>query len=296
MNKSEITEDVIACLVSQQAAWLATERVEAVHVDGWDNSSFRVGTGFVARMPTADGYMPAVDKEHRWLPVLAPHLPVAIPEPVLRGEPGCGFPWPWSLYRWLPGETALANRIADPLQFARDTAEFLRDLQSVDTTDAPHAGAHSFGRGGPLEVYDEDVMSCLPYLPPDVEEEAVLQAWADAISSPHLGPPRWFHGDMAPSNILLDNGRLSAVIDFGTCGIGDPACDLVLAWTHLDDTAADAFRGALTVDDALWLRGRAWALWKALLTLRDPDPAASAARYGWRFSTAEIVRRAAQPM
>ncbi len=291
VRKHEITSDVVACLIRQQTPELAGQPVRPVDVDGWDNSSFRVGETHLARLPTGDGYVPAVAKEHQWLPVLARQLPLAVPEPLRRGQPGCGFPRPWSLYRWLPGQTASVGRVDDLQRFARDVAALLAALQRIDPSGGPAAGAHSFGRGGPLEVYDADVHACLSHLPPDIDSEAVLARWREAVSTPYTGEPRWFHGDMAPSNLLVQDGRLSAVIDFGTCGTGDPACDLVLAWTYLDEAARDTFQQHLDLDHGMWRRGGAWALWKALLTLSDNDPAASARRYGWRHDAAEIVRR-----
>ena len=290
MDKQQLTPDVVSCLVRTQVPWLAHERVTPVAVDGWDNSSFRVGQEHVARMPAADGYVPAVAKEHRWLPVLAPHLPVDVPEPVLRGEPGCGFPRPWSLYGWIPGDTA-GGGVDDLSRFAVDVAAFLIALQGVDATGAPAAGGHSFGRGGPLSRYTRDVHDSLASLPEGVEADAVITVWEAAVARPHDGPPVWFHGDMAPSNLLVRNGRLSAVIDFGTCGVGDPACDLVLAWTYLDDEAAAVLRAGTGVDDETWSRGAGWALWKALLTVAEDDPAASERRYGWRYSAAQVIRR-----
>lgn len=290
VRKQDISTDVVACLIRQQAPWLAGQPVEPVEVDGWDNNSFRVGDGHLARMPTDDGYVPAVAKEHRWLPVLGLKLPVAVPEPVLRGEPGCGFPRPWSLYRWLPGRPASTADIGDLEGFAREVAGFLAALQAVDPGGGPLAGAHSSGRGGPLEQYDEDVRACLPHLPADIAPDRVLAQWQDAQARPYAGAPCWFHGDMAPSNLLVRNGRLSAVIDFGTCGVGDPACDLVLAWTFLDAQAREAFQRTLNPDADMWRRGQAWALWKALLTLRDEDPPASVRRYGWRYDAANIIR------
>lgn len=290
MRKSDITAAVVACLVCEQRPDLAHLPIVPVDVDGWDNSTFRVGEGLLARLPTDDGYVSAVDKEHRWLPVLGPRLPVEIPEPVTRGVPGCGFPRPWSLYRWLPGETAAGDRVGDLDGFARDVAGFLTALRSVDPTGGPPAGAHSFGRGGPPQVYDADVRGSLDALPSDVRVGDVLRVWDAAVAAPFDGPPRWFHGDLAPSNLLVRDGRLHGVIDFGTCGVGDPACDLVLAWTFFDGATREVFRQALGTDDGAWARGRGWALWKALLTLDGSDPVATERRYGWRHTSADIVR------
>jgi aminoglycoside phosphotransferase (APT) family kinase protein len=259
-------------------------------VDGWDNTSFRVGAEHTARLPSGDGYVPAVAKEHRWLPVLGPQLPVPVPEPVALGAPGCGFPRPWSVYRWLPGDTASSDAVTDLDGFAHDVAQFLTALRAVPAEGGPAAGAHSFGRGGPLSLYDADVRACLGALPADLPADRVLRTWEAALSSPYGAEPRWFHGDMAPSNLLVHQGRLAAVIDFGTCGTGDPACDLVIAWTFLDVHARRTFRRQVDVDDGTWARGRGWALWKALLTLRDPHHDDDVRRYGWRHGAADIVR------
>ena len=290
MRKSELTPAVVSCLLREQLPELAGLPVTPVDVDGWDNSTFRIGAGLTARLPTDDGYVPAVAKEHRWLPVLAPRLPLQVPEPVAVGAPGCGFPRPWSVYRWLPGETASVGRVTDLPAFARDVARFLRALHAVDARGGPAAGTHSFGRGGPLPALEDDVQACLDVLPADVDRADVLRAWGAALSTPFVGQPVWFHGDLVPSNLLVRDGRLAAVIDFGTCGVGDPACDLALAWTSLDAEARHAFRQGLDVDGGTWTRGRAWALWKALLTLRDPDHGTTVRRYGWRCSAADVVR------
>lgn len=292
MKRSEITADVVYRLLHEQCPDLAHLPVTPVEVDGWDNSTFRIGDHFTARLPTDEGYVPAVLKEHQWLPVLAAGLPLPIPEPVFRGAPGCGFPRPWSVYRWLPGEAASPERVSDLRAFARDVAHFLRRLQEVDTRGGPVAGAHSFGRGGPLSAYDGDVRACLRDAPGAVDGHDVLSVWRAALAAPFTAEPCWFHGDMTPSNLLVRDGRLAGVIDFGTCGVGDPACDLVLAWTFFDAPSRHTFREQLEVDTATWTRGRGWALWKALLTLGDPDHDAAIRRYGWRYSAADVVQNA----
>jgi aminoglycoside phosphotransferase (APT) family kinase protein len=294
VDKSDITADVVACLLREQLPELADLPMVPVDVDGWDNSTFRVGAAHLARLPSADGYAPAVYKEHRWLPLLARQLPVPVPEPVALGAPGCGFPRPWSVYRWLDGDTAAPERVTDLEQLARDVAALLAALQSVDPSGGPLAGAHSFGRGGPLSVYDDDVHACLDAIPAGIARDAVVETWEAALSQPFVGRPCWFHGDMAPGNLLVRDGRLAAVIDFGTCGVGDPACDLVPAWTLLDRAARDTLRRELGCDDGTWARARGWALWKALLTLREPDPDATVRRYGWRCSAADVVREVTQ--
>ena len=209
-------------------------------------------------------------KEHRWLPVLAPLLPLAaVPEPVAMGVPGEGYPFAWSVYRWIDGEPASAEAVADPVALGVEVGGFLRALAAVDTRGGPTPGPHNFNRGGPLAFYEEETLQAVEMLGDRIPREAVLEIWTDAVAAEWHGEPVWFHGDVAEGNLLLRDGRLAAVIDFGTCGVGDPACDTVIAWTLLRGEARAAFRSALGADDATWARGRGWALWKALITYDD---------------------------
>jgi aminoglycoside phosphotransferase (APT) family kinase protein len=249
-----------------------------VAVDGWDNRTYRLGDDKTVRLPTAEGYVPAVAKENEWLPRLAPALPVDIPRVLGRGEPGEGYPFPWSVRGWLPGEAS--NRVAvDLVPFAVDVAEFLLALQRCDARGGPAAGEHSWYRGASLTHYDDETRRCLAALDGRIDTAAARRAWAAALAAEWHGEPVWFHGDVAAGNLLVRDGRLSAVIDFGTSGVGDPACDLVIAWTMFDGDSRAAFRRTVGQDDGTWARGRGWALWKALLGLSgciDTDPAQAA--------------------
>jgi aminoglycoside phosphotransferase (APT) family kinase protein len=219
----------------------------------------------LVRLPSAAGYVAQVEKEQRWLPYLAPRLPQPIPAPLACGAPGEGFPWPWSVYRWLPGETAAVGTIRDRREFAADVAEFLVALQAIDPAGGPLAGEHSFFRGGPLATYDQETRESLARLVGVIDTSAALVCWEEALAAEFGGPPVWVHGDVALGNLLVEGGRLCAVIDFGTCAVGDPACDLVLAWTFLDGASREVFRRTLGADDGTWARGKGWALWKALI-------------------------------
>ncbi|GAA1638062.1 aminoglycoside phosphotransferase family protein [Actinoplanes couchii] len=243
-------------LVAGQFPQWAGLPVEPVAAGGWDNFTFHLGTGMSLRLPSAAEYALAVEKEHRWLPVLAGRLPLPIPAPLGRGEPGAGYPFPWSVHRWLAGEPARPELITDPVRFALDLADFLLALRSVDATDGPRPGLHNWFRGGTLRTYE----------PLFTRDTAIVRAiWADALDAEEeAAPDRWFHGDVAAGNLLVEDGRLSAVIDFGTCGVGDPACDLAVAWTLLTAEGRTVFRERLAVGDAEWARGRGWALWKTL--------------------------------
>ncbi len=253
-------------LVADQFPQWADLPVEPVADGGWDNWTFHLGPEKLVRLPSAAEYAVAVDKEHRWLPVLAARLPLPVPTPLAQGEPGAGYPYPWSIYRWLDGEPASVDGIADPVRFALDLADFLAALQGVDTADGPQPGIHNWFRGGTLRTYDRQIQRALAQLDGHVDAELVRQIWASALDARWDGVDRWFHGDLAEGNLLLDDGQLAAVIDFGTCGVGDPACDLAIAWTLLSADGRQVLRQRLSVDAAAWARGRGWALWKTLST------------------------------
>ncbi|WP_410582230.1 aminoglycoside phosphotransferase family protein [Amycolatopsis sp. lyj-108] len=252
-------------LVAEQFPRWAGLPIRAVAESGWDNVTFRLGEKMVARLPSAAEYALAVDKEQRWLPALAPRLPLPIPVPLAKGRPGAGYPFPWSVYRWLDGEPASAGRISDPVRFALDLAGFLAALRKVDAADGPRPGKHNWFRGATLRTYDASVERALTALDGDIDVGLAREIWQTALDAPWDGVDLWFHGDVAPGNLLLDGGKLAAVIDFGTCGVGDPSCDTAIAWTLLGADGRQAFRDRLSVDDAAWARGRGWALWKTLV-------------------------------
>ena len=275
-----IDEHLARRLVDAQFPQWAHLPIARVEVDGWDNRTFRLGDDLTVRLPSGDWYALQVEKEQRWLPVLAPRLPLSIPVPVAKGEPGEGYPYPWSVYRWLDGEIASEPRIADLVSFATALAEFLVALRGVDAAGGPAPGRHNFFRGGPLATYADETLRSIDALGAEIPADAALRVWEDAMAAGWAGDPVWFHGDVATGNLLLRDGRLAAVIDFGTSGVGDPACDVVIAWTLLSGPSRDAFRATLGADLGTWSRGRGWALWKALISLvgnLDEEDAAAAA-------------------
>ena len=269
-------------LIADQFPQWADLPVTPVAQTGWDNWTFHLGAEMSVRLPSAAEYALAVEKEHRWLPALAPRLPRPIPTPLAKGEPGAGYPFPWSVYCWLDGEPARCERIGDPTRFAADLAEFVAALWAIDTTDGPQPGKHNWYRGGGLRTYDPLAQTALAELDGHIDVDLARDIWATALDAPWDGVDRWFHGDLANGNLLLADGNLAAVIDFGTCGVGDPACDLAIAWTLLTADGRQAFRRRLSVDEAMWARGRGWALWKVLTTcasgLGDSDDTAVDAR------------------
>lgn len=294
MGRSEVTADVAARLVAEQFPQWAGMPVHPVGLNGWDNVTFRLGSELSVRFPSGDSYVEQVSKEHRWLPFLAARLPLLIPEPVALGRPGPGFPWPWSVYRWINGEPACDGPIADLAAFAADLAGFLAALYAIDAGGGPPPGVHSAFRGGPLSTWDEQTRKSIHLLRDSIDAQAATTVWDQALATTWQRKPVWVHGDVAPSNLLIADGTLLAVIDFGCTAVGDPACDLVMAWTFFSGEAAAVFRRGLPFDDATWARARGWALWKALVTItgekQDGDDALTAARrFGWRHSPHEII-------
>jgi aminoglycoside phosphotransferase (APT) family kinase protein len=268
-TKVIIDSALVSRLVAAQFPRWADLPIKPVQFDGWDNRTFHLGEEMSVRLPSAQGYAAQVEKEHVWLPRLAPLLPLPIPVPLAMGVPGEGYPWHWSVYRWLDGETATMERIADPRQFAASLAEFLTALQSIDPTGGPPPGPHCFYRGGPLTVYDAETRQSLAALDGRIDTDTASDVWEAALNATWHGPPVWVHGDVAAGNLLVKGGRLSAVIDFGCSSVGDPACDLTIAWTLLSGESREAFRAGVTADGAAWARGRGWALWKGLITLAE---------------------------
>ncbi len=241
--------------------------ITTVEFDGWDNRTFRLGPAMSVRLPSGSWYAEQVDKEQRWLPVLAPQLPLPIPTPVARGAPDRGFPYSWSVYRWLEGELAARASIGDMDAFAATLAGFLNALGRIDATGGPEPGQHNFFRGGPLAAYADETQQAIETLGAEVPGDDAQRLWEDAMRTSWDRDPVWFHGDVAIGNLLVRDGRLAAVLDFGSSGVGDPACDTVIAWTFLSGSSRDRFRATLDVDAGTWSRGRGWALWKALISL-----------------------------
>ena len=267
-GRAGVTAGLVHRLVAEQFPAWAGLPVRPVESDGWDNRTYRLGEELTVRLPSHERYVAGVTKEDRWLPVLAPQLPLPVPVPVATGRPGPGYPHPWSVRRWIPGRPLTPEALTEPTGLALDVAAFLRALRAVEATGGPAAGVHSFFRGCPPLAYDAEVRAALDELGGEVDRRGAEEAWRRALGSTWSSPPVWFHGDVAPGNLLLDDtGRLAAVIDFGTCGVGDPACDLVLAWTVLDGDARTTFREAAGLDEGCWHRGAGWALWKALIVL-----------------------------
>ncbi len=265
-GKFDVDVPLVERLVASQFPQWAGLPIRPVENDGWDNWTFHLGDRMKVRLPSAMGYSEQAEKEARWLPRLAPRLPLPVPVPVGVGAPAADYPYPWSVYEWLEGEPATRDALDDPVQFGWDVAKFLTALQRIDTAGAPPPGQHNYFRGADvIEVYGDEARRSIDALADTIDTAAAYAVLDAAAAAPFAGPPVWLHGDIAVGNLLLRDGRLGAVIDFGCCAAGDPACDLVIAWVFLEGAAREAFRLAAPGDEGTWARARGWALWKAAL-------------------------------
>ncbi|OMI38025.1 phosphotransferase [Streptomyces sparsogenes DSM 40356] len=271
-----IDDDLVRRLVAGQFPQWAELEVRRFPSGGTVNAMYRLGEDMAVRLPLVEGGADDVAREQRWLPRLAPRLPVPIPEALGDGVPAEGYPWRWSVYRWLAGENPEEGALSEPVLLAKDLAAFVAAMRGVALAGGPQAH-----RGGPLASLDAGTRAAIEELrgiPQEgVDCDAVSAVWEEALRAPEWdGPPVWLHADLMPGNLLVDGGRLTAVIDFGCLGVGDPACDLFPAWNLLPAEAREVFREALGVDDATWIRGRGRTLSQALIALpyyRETNPA-----------------------
>lgn len=259
----EVTSALVHRLLAAQFPQWSDLGLQPVASAGTDNALFRLGKDMVVRMPIVDWAVADVEKEQEWLPRLAPFLPVPIPTPISMGDPGGGYPYSWSIYRWCEGENPKVGQLTRPLELASDVARFLAALRRIDTTGAPLVG-----RGLPLAERDISTRSAISSLSSTMDTREIAAVWESALELPVWdGPNVWIHGDLSSGNILSIDGRLRAVIDFGALGVGDPAVDLIIAWNLLPAEVRPGFQSQTAVDEATWKRGRAWALSIALIQL-----------------------------
>ena len=264
-NEVETDDALVRRLLAGQFPQWADLPIEPVVSYGTDHDIYRLGDRLAARLPRIGWATDQAQREAEWLPKLAPHLPLALPDPVAMGRPAEGYPFAWSVCTWLPGENANGT-IADLDQAAVDLAAFVRALRRVDTTGAHPRPEH--GRGAPLAEADDQVRRSIAQLGDRIDGAAALRSWDESLHAAAWdGAEVWVHGDLLPGNLLVVDGRLSAVIDWGGLNVGDPACDLQPAWNVFAGLSRDRFRTELEVDDASWLRGRGWALCQAVSAL-----------------------------
>ncbi len=253
----DIDDAMVRALIDQQFPEYRDLELERVDSAGTDNAMYRLGPELAVRLPRLPSAEGQVEKEQRWLPVLARHVTLPIPVPVALGVPGRGFDMHWSIYRWLDGDNAFESPINDLQHAAVALAQFGTELRRLDPTGAPPAW-----RGKPLALQEADVLAAINDLGGAgvVDRDAALDAWQQIIRIPQwTKAPVWSHSDLLPGNLLVRDGRVYAVIDFGCVGVGDPAADLMMAWTVLGESERDVFREHSDVDDNTWARGRGWA-------------------------------------
>ena len=283
MHPDEVHIDVALVrrlLAAQFPQWSALP-LERVQPMGTDNALYRLGDDMVVRLPRREQSVAPLEKELRWLPRLAQFLPLAVPLPLAAGEPGEGYPLRWAIYRWLAGETATDARIDDLAQAARDLALFVASLQRIDPAHGPTPGGHNVGRGQPLQRRDAATRAAIDALRSEIDADAVSEIWEEALHASEWSRSGvWLHGDLDARNLLVVDGKISAVLDFGTLGVGDPAAEVMVAWKVFDAQSRDIFRSSLDVDDATWTRARAWAVSQAVIALAYYTPDTNAVLVG----------------
>lgn len=271
MNDESImpTLDLARNLIAEQFPEFSDLPIADVEKQGHDNRTYRLGDHMLIRMPTAADYALKVPKEQELLPGLAERLSLIIPAPIKMGKPSVDYPYPFSIYKWLPGKSINLLMLTDQEkeQLAFDLAKFLKDLQSISDIEGPAPGQHNWWRGDHVSIYDKGAKKQIAELSDVIDAPRALTLWDQACATRWNNHPIWIHGDFAIGNILMDDGKLSAVIDFSGAAVGDPACDLVIAWTYLSGKAREIFMSGMNMDPDTWLRARAWALWKATFEL-----------------------------
>jgi len=261
-----INKELAEMLIKEQFPQWANEAIRPVSLQGHDNRSYRLGEDKVIRMPSNDCYVPQVEKEHRFLAELATSLPLSIPQPLAKGKPSGSYPYPWSVYHWIDGECLVESRDsgAELVEIAKQLANFLVSFQQLDAATGPTPGQHNFYRGAEFSHYGNEALSLVEQQLQSKRREQAETITQCALQSQWQKKPVWVHGDISPGNLLIRDNKLVAVIDFGCLGVGDPACDLMIAWTYFDARCRCAFKHNLSIDNQTWQRAKAWALWKCL--------------------------------
>ena len=251
-----INTNLVRKLIDSQFPQWSDLSIRPVAHGGWDNRTFRLGDDLSVRLPSAESYAPQVGKEQQWLPFLRERLSTNIPEVVALGKPEHGYPLLWSVYRWIEGNIVDSDTDIDTTELAKSIALFIKELHTIETQNGPPPGLHNYFRGAHLQAYDTDTNAYAELLSEDICVDTVLRIWNRALDTQWISDPVWIHGDLEPSNILVLERQLVAVIDFGNCAVGDPACDLVMAWTYFDAQTRKSFQLNLEIDNDTWERGK----------------------------------------
>jgi aminoglycoside phosphotransferase (APT) family kinase protein len=263
-HKMPINDDLARRLIELQFPQWRDLAIKAVKQSGWDNRTFHLGDDMSIRLPSDEEYAPQILKEFHWLPILAQGLSFQITTPLVLGLPCEDYPWHWSINKWIEGEASSIDSIKDMNHFAAQLATFLNELHKVDATGGPLAGEHNFYRGGALSAYDQEMRAAILLIQNPQDKNLIEQLWSDAVSSSWQERPVWVHGDLAVGNVLVKQGALNAIIDFGQLAIGDPACDLAITWNLFTGASRDRFKTSLSLDRDTWIRALGWTLWKSL--------------------------------
>ena len=258
----DISDELVRELLTSQFPEFGDLPVQAVEATGTVNALYRLGDDMCVRLPRLREGAAHLEKELEWLPKLAPHLSLAVPEPVAAGHPERGYPFPWAIYRWIEGEPYVVDRIRDERRAGADLAQFVSELRRIDPSGAPRSGRP------PLLELDSMTRAAIDSVRDIVDTDATTAAWDTALEAPVWdGRPVWRHCDLLTPNLLVEEGRLKAVIDFGGVGVGDPALDVIPAWSVFGGGGRASFRDPLDVDDGTWARARGFALHQALLII-----------------------------
>lgn len=299
MHKNEViaSASTVEGLIATQFPDWAEEKLEPFTSSGTDNIMYRLGEDKVIRLPRIPSAALQLPKQYTWLPQLAPQLPLRIPRVLALGEPNADYPFHWLVSDWLEGNDAHQKPPCDMVSSARQLAAFITALQRCPTvlpnhphTPAPRPDKHNFSRGVALAKRDGMTRVCLEVLHEEIDVPLAYALWDAALAVPvWTAAPVWIHGDLKADNLLVHNGELSAVIDFGGMAVGDPACDMLAAWHIFEAEARQVFRASLEVDDATWLRGMGWALSVAAVALpyyKDSNPTLAAIS---RFTLEQVL-------
>ena len=254
----EINKKLVQNLINEQFPQWKDLVIEPVAKSGHDNRTFHLGSKMTVRLPSGKGYAAQVEKELTWLPYLQKNLTMTISSPIAKGYPSCGYPFSWSINKYIEGDTLTKQNINN-----------LKEFQKIDTTNGPQAGLHNYYRGGDLAVYHNETIEALENLKTVLPTELLLKIWQRALNASVSDLNVWVHGDIAPGNLLVKNGKLAAVIDFGVLGVGDPSCDYAMAWTFFEEESRQRFLRKL--DQGMIDRACGWALWKALITYNSDE-------------------------
>ncbi len=262
-------EILVKKLLVQQFPQYFGLSIKPVEIQGHDNRTFRLGDDMLIRLPSSEIYAAKVLKEQKWLPFLAKYISLKIPRPIAIGKPCNIYPWHFSIYEFIDGNSANELEIDDLAleKIAFDLANFLKELQAINIDDAPAPGRHNFFRGGNLKIYEEEARLAISNLKDFIDVKSATSLLNKALESSWNKNPIWIHGDLAAGNIIIKNQKLVGIIDFSGIAVGDPACDLTIAWTLFKNESRKIFHQNLDLDDNTWNRARGWALWKAAIEL-----------------------------